>query len=74
MRLDAEHPVDRLQDLELARDRALSLTRSWSVMHALDEGSPLYQATPESLLRDEAELKTRLAAFLDEPRLNEEAE
>ncbi len=47
----------RMQDLTLVRDRALSLSRSWSVMHALDEKSPLFGATPESLVRDEAELQ-----------------
>ena len=47
----------RMRDLTLARDRALSLSRSWNVMHVLDAKSPLYAATPESLDHDEAELQ-----------------
>lgn len=46
----------RMRDLRLERDRSPALARSWTVMHRLDDGSPLVGATPESLERDEVEL------------------
>jgi inward rectifier potassium channel len=54
-----------MRDLKLARDRALSLSRSWSVMHVLDETSPLYRATPESLERQDAELQLLVVGLDD---------
>jgi inward rectifier potassium channel len=45
----------RMYDLALMRDRSPALSRSWIVMHSIDESSPLYGATPESLARDEVE-------------------
>ncbi len=46
----------RNADLKLVRDRAPALARSWSVLHQVDEQSPLYGQTPESLARADAEL------------------
>jgi inward rectifier potassium channel len=46
----------RMRDLALERDRSPALARSWSVLHRIDESSPLHGATPESLVEDEAEL------------------
>ena len=46
----------RMRDLRLERDRSPALARSWTVMHKLDESSPLHGATPESLERDDVEL------------------
>jgi inward rectifier potassium channel len=46
----------RLRDLTLERERSPALARSWTVMHRIDESSPLYGATPETLARDEVEL------------------
>jgi inward rectifier potassium channel len=46
----------RMYDLELARERSPAMARSWTVLHPIVQGSPLYGATPESLSRDEAEL------------------
>jgi inward rectifier potassium channel len=46
----------RNYDLRLERDRILSLARSWSVLHHIDESSPLFGETPESLQAEEAEL------------------
>lgn len=46
----------RLRDLRLERDRTPALSRSWTVMHAIDASSPLHGATPETLARDEVEL------------------
>jgi inward rectifier potassium channel len=46
----------RMRDLRLERDRSPAIARSWNVMHKLDESSPLYGATPETLERDEVEI------------------
>jgi inward rectifier potassium channel len=46
----------RFYDLPLERERAPALSRSFSVLHRLAEGSRLLGATPESLARDEVEL------------------
>ena len=46
----------RLYDLELVRERAPTLSRSWTVLHRVVEGSLLFGASPESIQRDEVEL------------------
>jgi len=46
----------RMRDLRLERDRSPALARSWTIMHTIDESSPLHGATPETLARDEVEL------------------
>lgn len=46
----------RLVDLPLARERSPALQRTWTVMHVIDEKSPLFGATPEQLVRDEVEI------------------
>ena len=55
----------RMRDLRLERDRSPVLARSWTVMHTIDESSPLHGATPESLARDEVEF-TLTVVGLDE--------
>ncbi len=45
----------RLEDLKLVRDSTQALTRSWTVMHVIDESSPLYGMTPETLVSREVE-------------------
>jgi inward rectifier potassium channel len=55
----------RSVELKLARDRALSLSRSWSVMHSIDEQSPLYGLTPEQLTEQEVEIEV-MAVGLDD--------
>ncbi len=47
----------RSYDLTLVRDKALSLSRSWSAMHVIDRDSPLYGHTPESIQAQEVELQ-----------------
>ena len=37
--------------LDLVRDRTPRFTLSWAVMHQIDENSPLWRATPESLAK-----------------------
>lgn len=46
----------RMLDLHLARERILSLQRSWTVMHVIDERSPLHGETKASLIEKEVEL------------------
>jgi inward rectifier potassium channel len=46
----------RLHDMKLVRDRSPALQRSWTVMHPIDESSPLFGATPESCKKDEVEI------------------
>jgi inward rectifier potassium channel len=41
-----------VHDLELVRDRHVFLTLSWMVIHPIDERSPLYHATPDSMSHD----------------------
>jgi inward rectifier potassium channel len=55
----------RLVDLTLSRDRILSLSRSWTVLHTIDEQSPLYGATPESLAAEEVEFMVTVAGTDD---------
>jgi len=45
----------RLEDLTLVRDTSQALTRSWTVMHVIDEASPLFGMTPELLASHEIE-------------------
>lgn len=46
----------RMVDLPLTRDRSLALSRSWTVMHQIVDGSPLCGLTPESCELDEVEI------------------
>jgi len=46
----------RTVDVPLVRDRILSLQRAWTVQHTIDQTSPLYGETAESLAAQEAEL------------------
>lgn len=46
----------RLIDLALVRDRSPAVARSWTIMHPIDERSPLREATPETLAREEIEV------------------
>jgi inward rectifier potassium channel len=55
----------RLVDLKLARDRSPAMARSWTVLHTIDETSPLHGASPETLKRDEVELLATLVGTDD---------
>lgn len=46
----------RMYDLRLARDRSPQLGRSWQVLHAITDDSPMRGATPESMRAQEMEL------------------
>jgi inward rectifier potassium channel len=47
----------RMLDLHPTRERALSLSRSWNVLHTIDASSPLTGETPASLAEKEIELQ-----------------
>ena len=53
----------RFHLLKLIRDRTPRFTLSWTVMHPIDENSPLWQATPESLAKTKAMLVVSLSGI-----------
>ena len=55
----------RFYQLELERKRVSILTLNWTVVHPLDENSPLKDMTPEDLERTEATFAILLKAFDD---------
>jgi inward rectifier potassium channel len=46
----------RMYDLQLTRERSPAMARSWTVLHPITAGSPLYGATPESMAKQEVEI------------------
>jgi inward rectifier potassium channel len=59
------HIFYKMLDLVLVRDRSQAVTRSWTVQHRIEEESPLFGASPESLASDDAELLITLAGTDD---------
>jgi inward rectifier potassium channel len=55
----------RMLDLKPSRERALSLSRSWNVLHAIDGASPLAGETPASVLDKEVELQVMVIGVDD---------
>jgi len=55
----------RLLELQLLRAQALSLSRSWNVLHPIDETSPLRSETPASLMAKEVELQVMVIGLDD---------
>ena len=55
----------RTTDLALMRDRLPALARSWTILHRLDERSPLHGQTPESLARVDAEILVAISGIDD---------
>jgi inward rectifier potassium channel len=55
----------KLVDLPLTRERSPAVTRSWTLLHPIREGSPIFGATPESFARDEIELMVTLSGTDD---------
>jgi inward rectifier potassium channel len=55
----------RMLDLTLTRQRALSLSRSWNVVHVIDRESPLHGETPASLAAKEIELQVQVIGLDD---------
>lgn len=46
----------RMYDLKLIRDRSVSFTRSWNLMHTISPDSPLYGLNAEDLAKQEVEI------------------
>ncbi|WP_345955451.1 ion channel [Mucilaginibacter sp. PAMB04168] len=57
--------VRKFFPLSLERSKASILTLSWTVVHPLDEDSPLYQVTPEELKATNANFAILLKAYDD---------
>jgi inward rectifier potassium channel len=55
----------RMVDLPLARERIPSLSRSWTVLHVIDDKSPLFGETAESLEAKEAEVQVSVVGTDD---------
>jgi inward rectifier potassium channel len=55
----------RMLDLALTRQRALSLSRSWNVLHVIDPQSPLFGETPQTLATKEVELQVQVIGLDD---------
>ena len=55
----------RMLDLRPSRERALSLSRSWNVLHVIDARSPLAGETPASLASNEVELQVMVVGTDD---------
>jgi len=53
----------RFNDLALMRDHVPLLQLTWTLLHPLDEKSPLYGATPESLRKNEDEVIVSLSGY-----------
>ncbi len=50
------HTLYRSSKLTLVRDRAMSLFRTWNIMHTIDASSPLLGMTPQTAKANEVEL------------------
>lgn len=50
------HFMRRFYDLKLVRRQTRSFALSWMVMHVIDESSPLYGETPESMAEAETDI------------------
>jgi inward rectifier potassium channel len=55
----------RMYDIPLVRDRQIGLKRGWTVMHVIDERSPLHGLDSEALATRELELQVSLQGVDD---------
>jgi inward rectifier potassium channel len=55
----------RSYDVKLVRDTALGLNRSFSISHPIDESSPLFGQTPESIVAQEYEVQLMVLGLDD---------
>jgi inward rectifier potassium channel len=55
----------RMYYLQLTRERSPAMNRSWTVLHPVIKGSPLFGATPESVERDEVEIVVSVVGIDD---------
>jgi inward rectifier potassium channel len=59
------HTFYRMYDLKLQRERALTLARSFSVVHPIDRDSPLFGRTRETFAAEESELQVLMVGLDD---------
>src|SRR5919199_2202567 len=57
------HFMRRFYDLNLLRSQTRIFSLSWTVMHVIDENSPLYGATPESLEEAQTDIVVTLTGI-----------
>lgn len=55
----------RIFELKLLRSQSPSFSLSWTAMHAIDETSPLFDSTPESLVRNHVQIIVSLTGTDD---------
>jgi len=55
----------RMHDLRLTRERALSLSRSWTVLHTITPDSPLHGQTPDTCAQADLELMIMVVGMDD---------
>jgi inward rectifier potassium channel len=60
-----DKPVRRFFQLELERHEVSILTLNWTIVHPLDENSPLADITPDDLEKTQASFSVLLKAFDD---------
>ncbi|MEG4996602.1 ion channel [Microcoleus sp. B4-D4] len=53
----------RFYDLQLMRNQSRIFSLTWTVMHAIDESSPLYQITAKDLMEQQAEIVITLTGI-----------
>jgi inward rectifier potassium channel len=58
-------PFYKSTDLALVRDRMGGMRRGWTVMHVIDEASPLYGLDQEGLAKAEVEIEVAIMGFDD---------
>lgn len=56
-------PIRRFHDLALLRARTPMFSLTWTVMHRIDEMSPLYRASPETLIAESGEVVVTLTGL-----------
>jgi inward rectifier potassium channel len=60
--LEGEY-IRRFHDLKLVRSQTRMFALTWTVMHQIDETSPLYGETPESMAETETDIVLTLIGF-----------
>lgn len=57
------HTMRRIYDMKLTRSHSPFFVLTWTAMHPIDEESPLYGETPESLANSDAEIMIALTGI-----------
>lgn len=57
------HYIRRIHDLALVRSQSPAFALTWLVMHSIDENSPLYGMTPESLVEANCLIQVMLSGI-----------